>query len=161
MTAARTVGASFTIQRFTLTVGAPTGGTITASGINCGVGGADCSEVYDYGTVVALTATPATGYDFGNWTGDCAGTGSCSVTMSAARAVGAIFTIQRYTLTVTPPTNGTITGTGITCGTGGAPTAARSSTTAPSSRSPPPPPPATASAAGPAPAAAPAPATSP
>jgi hypothetical protein len=120
MTAARTVGASFTIQRFTLTVGAPTGGTITASGINCGAGGADCSEVFDYGTVVALTATPATGYDFGGWTGDCAGTGACSVTMSAARAVGAIFTIQRYTLTVTPPTNGTITGTGIACGTGGA-----------------------------------------
>jgi uncharacterized repeat protein (TIGR02543 family) len=119
MTAARTVGATFTIKRYTLTVGSPTGGTITGSGINCGTGGTDCSEIYDHGTVVALTQTPATGYNFGNWTGDCSGTGACSVTMTAARAVGAIFTIQRFTLTVTAPTNGTITGTGINCGTGG------------------------------------------
>ena len=120
MTAARTVGATFAIQRYTLTVTAPTNGTITATGINCGTGGVDCSEIYDYGTVVPLTATPATGYDFGAWTGACTGTGACSVTMTAARTVGATFTIQRYTLTVTPPTNGTITATGINCGTGGA-----------------------------------------
>ena len=119
MTAARTVGATFTIQRFMLTVGAPTHGTITATGINCGTGGADCTEIYDYGTVVPLTATPDTGYNFGGWAGDCSGTGACSLTMTVARAVGAIFTIQRHTLTVTAPTNGTITGTGITCGTGG------------------------------------------
>ena len=119
MTVARTVGASFTIKRYVLTVGAPTGGTITGSGINCGAGGTDCSETYDHGTVVPLTATAATGYNFTNWTGDCTGAGPCSVTMTAASAVGAIFTIQRFTLTVTAPTNGTITGTGINCGTGG------------------------------------------
>ena len=119
MTAARTVGATFTIQRYTLTVTAPTNGTITATGITCGTGGVDCTEIYDYGTVVPLTATPATGYDFGGWTGACSGTGACSVTMTAARTVGATFTIQRYTLTVTAPTLGTITGTGIACGTGG------------------------------------------
>ena len=120
MTAARAVGATFTIQRHTLTVTAPANGTITATGITCGAGGADCTEVYDYGTVVPLAATPATGYSFAGWTGDCSGTGACSVTMTAARAVGATFTIQRHTLTVTAPANGTITATGINCGTGGA-----------------------------------------
>ena len=120
MTAARTVGAGFTIERHTLTVTAPTGGTVTGTGIACGTGGVDCSETYDYGTVVALTATPSTGYDFGGWSGDCAGPGACSVTMTGARTVGATFAIQRYTLTVTAPTNGTITGSGIACGTGGA-----------------------------------------
>ena len=119
MTANRTVGATFTPPRFTLTVTPPTGGTITATGINCGTGGSDCTQDYDQGTVVPLTATPATGYTFGGWTGACSGTGACSVTMTAARTVGATFTIQRFTLTVTLPTNGTITGTGIDCGTGG------------------------------------------
>ena len=119
MTTARTVGATFALPRYTLTVTAPTNGTITATGIACGTGGIDCTETYDYGTVVLLTATPATGYDFGAWTGACTGTGPCSVTMTAARTVGATFTIQRYALTVTAPTNGTITGTGINCGTGG------------------------------------------
>ena len=119
MTAARTVGATFTIQRYTLTVTPPTGGTITATGINCGAGGSDCTQDFDSGTVVPLTATPATGYTFSGWTGACTGTGACSVTMTAARTVGATFAIQRFTLTVTPPTNGTITGAGIACGTGG------------------------------------------
>jgi hypothetical protein len=119
MTAARSVGATFTIQRYTLTVTAPTHGTVSGTGITCGTGGADCTETFDYGTVVGLTATPDTGYDFGVWSGACVGTGPCSPTMTAARSVGATFTIQRYTLTVTAPTHGTVSGTGITCGTGG------------------------------------------
>ena len=41
------------------------------------------------------------------------------MTMTAAQAVGGSFTIQRYILTVTAPSHGTITATGITCGTGG------------------------------------------
>ena len=121
MTAARTVGAAFTIQRHALTVSPqPTNGTVTGTGITCGSGGSDCTETFNYNTVVALTATPATGYDFGSWTGACTGTGACSVTMTAARTVGATFTPKRYTLTVTRPTRGTITATGINCGTGGA-----------------------------------------
>ena len=104
---------------YTLTVTLPTNGTITGTGITCGTGGSDCTQTYGYGTVVALTATPGTGYNFSGWTDACTGTGACSVTMTAARTVGATFTIQQYTLTVTAPTNGTITGTGITCGTGG------------------------------------------
>jgi len=119
MTQARTVGATFTIQRHTLTVTPPTNGTITGTGIACGTGGSDCTETYDYGTGVVLTATPNTGYDLGSWTGACTGTGACSLAMTQARTVGATFTVQRFTLTVTPPTNGTITASGINCGTGG------------------------------------------
>ena len=119
MTVARTVGATFTIQRHTLTVATPTHGTITGAGITCGTGGSDCTETYDYGTVVPLTATPDTGYGLSAWTGACTGTGACSVAMTAARTLGAAFAVQRYTLTVTTPTHGTIAGTGITCGTGG------------------------------------------
>ena len=147
MTAARTVGATFTIQRYTLTVTAPTHGTVSGTGITCGTGGSDCTETFDYGTVVSLTATPDTGYDFGGWSGACTGIGACSLTMTAARTVAATFTIQRYTLTVTAPAHGTVSGTGITCGTGGR-TAPRPSTTGRSSRSPPLPTPAITLAAG-------------
>jgi len=56
-------------EQHTLTVTrAGTGaGTVTASGITCGT---DCSESLDEGTVVTLTATPATGSIFTGWSGD-------------------------------------------------------------------------------------------
>ena len=73
MTAAKTVGATFTIQRFTLTVATPpVNGTITrVTGIICDPAGTDCTETYDYNTAVVLTATPAVGHDFAAWSGDC------------------------------------------------------------------------------------------
>jgi hypothetical protein len=91
MTQARSVGANFTIQRYTLTVTAPTHGTVSGTGITCGTGGSDCTETYDYGTVVALTATPDTGHPFRGWTGACSGKGLCSVTLHADTPVGAAF----------------------------------------------------------------------
>ena len=79
----------------TLTV-APSGngsGTVGSSpvGISCG---STCSHAYATGTVVTLTATPASGSVFSGWSGACSGTGGCSVTMSQARAVSATFTLQ-------------------------------------------------------------------
>lgn len=66
-------------------------GTVTSSpaGINCG---SDCSESYDQGTQVTLTAAAASGSVFTGWSGACSGTGSCQVTMSEAKAVTAAFT---------------------------------------------------------------------
>ncbi|MGN6587783.1 MAG: PKD domain-containing protein [Solirubrobacterales bacterium] len=66
------------------------GGTVSSlpAGINCGL---VCSHAFDEGTKVTLTATPATGSQFKGWGGACIGTGSCEVTMSAARAVTASF----------------------------------------------------------------------
>jgi len=117
----RSVTATFAVQTFTLSVSlAGTGsGTVTSApaGINCGV---DCSEVYDYNTVVALTATPATGSTFTGWSGDCTGTGACNVTMDQARSVTATFTLQTFTLSVSlaGAGSGTVTSSpaGINCG---------------------------------------------
>ena len=94
MSAARSVTASFTLQRFTLSVnkaGIIGGGTVTSSdgGINCGP---TCLASYTSGTTVTLTATPAFGSIFAGWSGCDAVSGTfCSVTMSAARSVTANF----------------------------------------------------------------------
>jgi hypothetical protein len=122
MTAARSVSATFNTQQFALSVakGGGGNGTVTSSpaGINCG---SDCSESYDSGTAVSLTATPAAGSTFTGWSGACSGTGACNVTMTAARSVTATFALQQFTLTVTK--GGLGLGTvgsspaGINCGT--------------------------------------------
>ena len=64
-------------------------GTVTGTGISCG---ADCTETLAQDTLVVLTAAPTAGSTFAGWTGaGCSGTGSCSVTMSAAQTVNAQF----------------------------------------------------------------------
>ena len=75
-------------------------GTVTSApaGIYCG---ASCAATYVDGTVVTLTATPASGWTFAGWTGACSGSAStCTVTMDANKTVMATFTEQRWTLTV-------------------------------------------------------------
>lgn len=100
-------------------------GTVISSpaGVSCG---SDCSEAYPDGTVVSLTATPEAGSTFAGWSGACSGTGACSVTMSAARAVTAMFepaAAGTFTLTVvgsrTPTTIAVVFSEpdGIGCGT--------------------------------------------
>ena len=44
---------------------------------------------------MTLTAQPTTGTAFVNWTGDCSGTGTCTVTMTADRIVTAHFSVSR------------------------------------------------------------------
>ena len=85
------------------------------AGINCG---ADCSQSYNQGTVVTLTPTPAAGWAFTGWGGACSGTGSCQVTMDAAKSVSATFTQQSFALNVSKSGNGTVTSNpaGIDCG---------------------------------------------
>ena len=95
-------------------------GTVTSSpvGISCG---ADCEQSYESGKSVTLSAAPATGSEFKGWSGaGCSGTGSCVVSMTAAKEVSAEFALQRHALSVTKSGSGTGTVTsspaGISCG---------------------------------------------
>ncbi len=64
----------------------------TPAGISCGpAAGGACSHDYLAGTQVSLTATPATHSRFAGWSGACTGTGTCTVTLDAARTVTAQF----------------------------------------------------------------------
>ena len=74
----------------TVTKGGTGSGTVTSSpaGINCGT---DCMENYNSGTMVTLTAAAASGSTFAGWSGACAGTGVCTVTMDGAKSVTATF----------------------------------------------------------------------
>src|SRR3989344_1929590 len=56
-------------------------------GIDCGT---DCTEAYDGGTSVTLTAAPSAGSTFAGWSGGGGGCGgTCTVTMDAAKSVTA------------------------------------------------------------------------
>jgi len=96
MNAARSVTAAFTLQKFTLTVQKTGNGMVTSSSspptpnqISCGP---NCSLSYPYGTVVTLTATPATGSNFTSWSGCDAVSGTtCTVTIRSATSVTASF----------------------------------------------------------------------
>jgi len=103
MNAAKSVTATFNLQPAgnTLTV-SKTGtgsGTVKSSptGINCG---SDCSEAYNQGTSVTLTATPTTGSTFGGWSGACSGTGACTVTVDGAVTVTAEFALKTPDISV-------------------------------------------------------------
>jgi uncharacterized repeat protein (TIGR02543 family) len=51
---------------------------------------------YAVGTVVTLTASANTGSTFIGWSGDCTGTGSCTVTMDSSKSVTATFVSANY-----------------------------------------------------------------
>ena len=89
------------------------------------------SATFTSGTSVTLTATPNSGSTFSGWSGACSGTGSCQITMDAAKNVSAIFmspliggSIQGTTINVEPALVSTFAGAagiaGSTDGTGAA-----------------------------------------
>jgi len=102
---------------YTLSVYKIGNGTVTGSDsyINCGN---VCSYNYVSGAQVTLTATPSSGWVFGNWSGcDQVNNNVCTVTMNNNRTVTPTFT-PTYQLTVSKTGNGTVTsGDGyINCG---------------------------------------------
>ncbi len=107
-----TVVANFVTDQFSLMVildGTGTG-TVSSSpaGIDCG---GDCSEDYDYNTVVTLTAIADAGSDFTGWSGNS----DCSdgiVTMDAAKGCIATFTELLYTITASASP---VAGGGVNC----------------------------------------------
>ena len=106
VTGPRTLVAHF-INRYAITVTAnPTvGGTVTGAG------------VYDEGSTVTLTATPATGYHFVNWSLNGTPVSTDATYSFNAMAAGnyiANFAINNYAITAeaNPSAGGTVTGTG-------------------------------------------------
>jgi uncharacterized repeat protein (TIGR02543 family) len=97
-----TVTATFAIKTYTLTTSA-TNGSITKN--------PDATS-YDSNTVVSLTATPATGFEFTGWSGDVSGTtNSLSVIMDGDKNITADFIAINYTVTFVAGTGGSISGT--------------------------------------------------
>ena len=107
VTEAGTYVANFQIQSFQITATAtPTnGGTVQGA------------ATYNYGQTCTLTATPATGYNFVNWTKGntvVSDEASISFTVTEAGAYVAHFQIQSFqiTATATPSNGGTVSGAG-------------------------------------------------
>ena len=97
--------------RVTVTLSGGGSGTVSSSpaGITCP---SDCSEAYLAGTSVTLSAAPASGSTFTGWSGGCAGTGTCRVTLSGALSVTARFDTAALGLTFDAPASGaTVSGT--------------------------------------------------
>ncbi len=124
VTAATSVTATFAAVPVSLTVSRNGTGSGTVSstpaGISCGT---DCTESYNHGTQVTLTAAASSGSTFAGWAGGCSGTGSCTVSLTAATTVTATFNTAPSSATLTVQKSGTGTGTvtsspsGIQCGT--------------------------------------------
>lgn len=80
-----------------------------------------CSGSFTAGTTVTLTATPARGWTFGGWDGDCTGTGACVLAIDGPKAVTVAFREQppeTRALSVVTDGQGTVSSepAGIDCG---------------------------------------------
>ena len=94
MDTAKSVTATFALKQYLLTMQTVGSGSITAN---------PPGGTYVHGTFVALTASPAAGFQFTSWSGACSGLGTCNVLMDAAKGVTATFTATQpaqFTLTV-------------------------------------------------------------
>src|SRR6267378_7916982 len=123
--AAQNVSANFArggqMEPLQVTVGGAGSVTSNPPGINC-TGSSTCSHSYPRGTVVTLSAAPASGNTFVGWTGACSFAGSaptCSGPMNAPQSVGATFAaaVQNDSLQVTVGGSGSVTSSpaGINC----------------------------------------------
>jgi uncharacterized repeat protein (TIGR01451 family)/uncharacterized repeat protein (TIGR02543 family) len=88
----------------TVTKAGPGNGTVTSipAGIDCGP---DCTETYNKGQKVQLTAKAEAGSTFAGWSGDCSGANPCVVTMGTDKTVTANFSapgVPPGSLAVTP-----------------------------------------------------------
>jgi Divergent InlB B-repeat domain/NHL repeat len=91
VTATFTASATPPQQTLTVSLAGTGSGAVHSSptGISCP---GTCSGGFAQGTVVTLTATPASGSTFTGWSGaGCSGTGACTVTMGANQGVTASF----------------------------------------------------------------------
>jgi uncharacterized repeat protein (TIGR02543 family) len=91
VSSAKTVKAVFVKKMYDLTVTVEGEGAVSETIIETKSGS------YQEGTVVELTAAPSLGWSFDHWEGDLSGTENPSqITVSAAKAVKAVFTKNKY-----------------------------------------------------------------
>jgi hypothetical protein len=69
----------------------------TPSAITCP---GTCSAAFGVGTAVALHETPAAGWHFAGWGGNCSGTSACGVTLNSDQAVTAKFLENSSAVTI-------------------------------------------------------------
>ena len=93
MTSSMSVTATFTQNTYTLNV--------SVSPVSSGVVDLNKSGPYNYGDVVQLTAVPAAGWSFAQWSGNLVGSGNpATLTMTNNMTVTATFIQNVYTLTL-------------------------------------------------------------
>ncbi|MEI7672727.1 MAG: chitobiase/beta-hexosaminidase C-terminal domain-containing protein, partial [Deltaproteobacteria bacterium] len=81
---------------YILTISRSGSGTGAVNSNTAGIACGDvCSETYTSGAAVSvtLTAAPEAGSAFAGWSGDCSGTGTCTLSMLSNRNVTATFTL--------------------------------------------------------------------
>ncbi|MDQ5821317.1 MAG: hypothetical protein M3540_07755 [Actinomycetota bacterium] len=120
----QSVTATFTLipqPNYQVSVGRIGSGSVASSpaGISCP---GSCSASFDTGSSVSLSATPAAGWSFGGWGGDCGGGGGCNLTINSPKSVTAIFNPPppaTHTLVVSKAGDGNVSSnpSGIDCGT--------------------------------------------
>ena len=94
-------------------------GTISGTNIDCGV---TCSQSYPQNSTVELTATADSNSVFIGWSGDCAGTGKCTLTMDTSKNVTANFSAIKSIQNIIfgPSPNVIVGSSGSLCAKGGA-----------------------------------------
>jgi len=98
-----TITVYFEINIYTLTINAVDGNVLKSPD----------QEFYDHGTSVELTAVPAEGYSFVEWSGNASGTANpLTITMDGNKVITAEFTLKSYTISASAVGNGTITPSG-------------------------------------------------
>lgn len=75
----------------------------------------NCNFTFLNNTMVTVTPAPGTNFVFSHWSGDCSGSGSCNVTMSANHSVTVTFD-PNFTVNITGPGGVTSSPAGISCG---------------------------------------------
>jgi Divergent InlB B-repeat domain len=87
--AAAAVTATFSsVPALAVAITGPGAVTSSPAGIACPP---TCAAIFDAGVTVKLTAAAGAWATFSGWSGNCGGTTDCTVTMTAARSVGAAF----------------------------------------------------------------------
>ena len=97
MSSDKTVVANFIKKKYALTVNIEGEGTVTEKIIKAGA-----ATDYNSGTVVELTATGKTGWEFKEWTGDLESTKNpAEITIDASKTIKAVFVKKQFAVNIT------------------------------------------------------------